>query len=455
MSSNYIAATAQHREDVVSKFDSGILLIGGGKSAVQYDTDRDLPFRQESNFFYLTGCNEPDMLAMINSADGKYTLFAPNLPESLAMWMGPLPTFEDIRVKYGADEVLDVASLPQVLESFSSEKFYVYPLLFPMQHLSNYEVDETMLQEVIEENRIYKKSHEIEEMKLAASVTNKAFRTTMALTRPGMKEYQVHALFEGTIMNEGCKNPSFMPIAAAGRNASILHYVKNDKVIEQNDLVLLDAGAETSNLYAADVTRVFPASGTFTKEQRDLVDLVNKMNNAAFELCKPGVPFELCHRAAERAAAIGMIELGLASGTVEEILEAHVVNVFFVHGLGHLLGLDVHDKAGYPKNVERIAEPGIRYLRLRRNLEVGMVITVEAGFYFIDAFLKQAYEDPNVSKYLVKEKIDQYYAVGGVRLEDDLLITENGHLNLTSEIPKTVEEIEAFCRGARSVQLPL
>ncbi|KAL0225670.1 hypothetical protein P9112_012994 [Eukaryota sp. TZLM1-RC] len=449
---SFIELAQQNRQELISRFDSGILLLGGGKSSAQYTTDRDLPFRQESNFFYLTGVQRPDCLAMINASTGKFTLFAPALDPSLEMWMGPLPSFEDLAKEYGADEVLDVEDLNSVLPQFSHEKMYVFPHLFPMDVLSDYEIDTELLQETIEEMRVIKKPLEIEEIRKACGFTNKAFRTVMALIRPGMKEFHVQALFEGAIMMEGSRNPSFMPICAAGKNSSTLHYVDNDKTIGEGDIILLDAGAETPSLYAADVTRVFPASGEFNDYQKDIVNLVNRMNNAAFELCKPGVPFELLHRAAQRACAEGMIELGMATGTVEELLDNHVTSYFFVHGLGHGLGLDVHEPRGYPKGVERINEPGIKYLRMRRDLKENMVITIEAGFYFAGKFMKDAFENEVVSKFLNWDKINEYMEnASGVRLEDDIVITANGFDNLTQEIPKTVEEIEAFCKGARSV----
>lgn len=229
----------------------------------------------------------------------------------------------------------------------------------------------------------------------------------------------------------------------AGTNGAILHYHQNTSDIRcQGELILVDAGCDF-RYYASDITRTFPVGGKFTAEGRGIYELVLLMQKTVLRALKPGVLWEDMHRLAVRVAAQGLIKLGvLYDNDLEEILASGAVAVFFPHGLGHSIGLDVHDVGGYPKGVPRIQEPGIRYLRMRRQLVPGMVLTVEPGIYFSRYIIQEAKRtDPGLAKFINFDVAEKLVAVGGVRIEDSVVITSDGHENLTPLV-KEVNEIE-------------
>ena len=236
---------------------------------------------------------------------------------------------------------------------------------------------------------------------------------------------------------------AYTPIFAVGRNGSVLHYVANNSQFPNNpsDMLLVDAGCEFS-CYASDVTRTYPINGKFEGEYKIIYQIVLESQEAVLKSLKSGVEWEDMHRLAERVILDGLIRAGIVHGDYEEMIKSHISALFFPHGLGHLIGLDVHDVGGYPPGVERIPEPAIRYLRMRRTLKTNMVVTVEPGLYFIDQILDKALKDPKIAKFLDLAVLDKFRHIGGVRIEDDVLILENGIKILTREIPKSIEDIE-------------
>lgn len=234
----------------------------------------------------------------------------------------------------------------------------------------------------------------------------------------------------------------------------MLHYIKNDAPFSgnRNDFLLVDAGTEF-NLYASDITRTYPVGGKFSGDHKVVYEIVLEAMNSVIEKLKPGVAYEDLHRLALRIICQGLqkvcptlMQAGILVGSTKDLISNHVPAIFFPHGLGHFLGLDVHDCGGYPKGVDRIQEPGIRYLRMRRVLQQGHVITIEPGCYFVDALIDPALADPKLAKFFNTEILNRFRAVGGVRIEDDIAITETGYDILSKSVPKTVEEIEAVMR---------
>ncbi|KAJ1959725.1 hypothetical protein IWQ62_004502, partial [Dispira parvispora] len=236
-------------------------------------------------------------------------------------------------------------------------------------------------------------------------------------------------------------------IVGRGTNAAILHYTKNDAEINRNsDVVLVDAGCEYRD-YASDITRVFPVGLKFTEEARAIYQLVLDMQKGALNAIKVGVEWEDIHRLANRICGQGLIDLGILRGSLQDVLDRQLPAVFFPHGLGHSIGLDVHDVAGYPEGVPRISEPGLRNLRMRRKLQAGMVVTVEPGCYFVSALLRQALADPEQAPWIDQAVLEKYIPVGGVRIEDSVVVLENGIDNLTTA-PKEIAEVEAIRQKA-------
>jgi Xaa-Pro dipeptidase len=310
------------------------------------------------------------------------------------------------------------------------------------------EKDLTMLRNAIEVSRVTKSPYEVALIAHANRVTAAAHLAAMrAAARGATSERELDAVFAKECTVRGCREQAYHSIVAGGTAAATLHYVRNDAPLEGKLLVLLDAGAEL-RCYAADVTRTFPlppaghAGGPvkFAPTARAVYEIVLRMQDECLAMLREGVVWDDVHLHAHRVAVEGLLALGvLRGGTVDEILAARTSVAFFPHGLGHYLGMDTHDTGGNPNYKD--ADHMFRYLRVRGKLPAGCVITVEPGVYFCRFIIEPYLKDPEHSKYIDEAVLDKYWDVGGVRIEDDVLVTAEGHENLTT-VPKTVEEIE-------------
>jgi Xaa-Pro dipeptidase len=422
-----------------------IALLRGGVQTTQYDSDTDLLFRQESNFQYLFGANLADCLGVLELDTGIATLFIPKLPAEYAVWYGTIHKKEYFQEKFQVDEVLYVEDLPSYLKTYDPTVVYIAKnvngeeALHPL--LTNYRVDNGRLKEILDEARLIKTSEEIKLLKFINKISSWAHVEVMKSCRPGMKEYELEALFLHAIYSNGrCRRVSYCGICGCGKNGATLHYPNNNKDVLDGQMALLDMGAEY-HCYTSDITCSFPVNGKFTENQKVVYNIVLAAQQAVMNAMAPGVKWEDMHRLADRVIVEGLLQHGFLKGSVEDLVKNQIGGLFFPHGLGHFMGLDTHDVGGYPKGVERIQERGIKSLRARRVLEAGMVLTVEPGLYFIEAVLRPAFEDPAINQFLVKEKIEKFLDFGGVRLEDDVIVTETGIENMTIA-PRTVEEIE-------------
>jgi Xaa-Pro dipeptidase len=300
------------------------------------------------------------------------------------------------------------------------------------------------------ECRVRKSEGERRVLAWVNEVSSAAHVEVMRACHPGLAEYELEALFLREVYAKGgCRFTAYTSICGCGPNSAILHYghqgAPNDRVLEKGDLFLDDSGAEYHG-YSADITCTYPVDGRFTDDQKGVYEAVLAANRAVQAAMRPGVPWPEMHRLAERVIAERLRDLGLLRGSTDELMARHVPALFMPHGLGHFMGLDVHDPGGYPEGAARIDEPGIRHLRTVRTLEAGMVITVEPGVYFIDPLLEPALADPALSRLLVPEVLARFRAFGGVRIEDDVVVTETGAENLT-QVPRDVKEIEGVMAG--------
>jgi Xaa-Pro dipeptidase len=310
-------------------------------------------------------------------------------------------------------------------------------------------VDRERLQVELEECRLLKSPEEISLMRHVNAVSSWAHTQIMRLCRPGMGEHELEAAFQYlTYKNGRCRHQAYICICASGASGATLHYPNNDKQVRDGQMLLLDMGGEY-HCYCSDITCSFPANGHFTPDQRAIYNIVLRANQAVMRAMRPGVDWTDMHRLAERVICQGLLEMGLLRGEEKALLAAHIPALFFPHGLGHLLGLDTHDPGGYPAGLEHIQEPGIRYLRTRRVLQAGMVVTVEPGLYFNKASLLPALESPDTAHFFDVERVKGMMDFGGVRIEDDVLVTADGCENLT-KVPRTVEEIEAVMAEGRA-----
>ena len=440
-----------HRDKLFSLFDDSqqaIVYMQGGELAYRYGTDYEPPFRQESNFWYLTGVNEPDCHLILDLKKQEYHLFVPKRDAQYAVWHGRVKSKEQYQQQYEPDHLHYDAELPNVLKELDPEMIFCLNEE-QAEFLEGFDrktpMDLDVLPEAITHCRVFKTDWELDQMREAARINDIAHTEVLKALKPGIHEYELKAVFEYHQARNGLLQDAYNGIFASGSSSAILHYVENNRKIEEGSLFLIDAGYEC-NGYASDVTRTYPTDGTFTALQAAVYEAVLEAQKQVIGMIEPEIKMENLHLHAARTMMEGLKEADIVTGSVDDLMENDIFALFFPHGLGHFLGLDTHDVGGYPKGVDKIDRPGIEYLRTRRSMQPGMVITMEPGLYMIPALLKPALEDINVAAFLNKAKLEQLYDFGGVRIEDNIIVTEDGHENLT-DVPKERDEIEKIMKG--------
>lgn len=447
------------------KNQKSFVLLVGGVSETRHCTDHEPLFRQESYFHWMFGVEEPDFYGGVSIPDGKSYLFAPKLPPSYAVWMGRLLSKEEFKDRYDVDYVFWSDEMNETLSSLQLDGLLTLNGLntdsgkkcqgATFDGIEKFNVNDFILHPVITELRVFKTDLELGLMRYTNRVSSDAHKEVMKKVRPGMKEYQMESLFQHyCYYNGGARHMSYTCICASGENGHILHYghagAPNSRTIENGDMLLFDMGSEYY-CYGSDITCSFPANGTFTEDQKIIYNAVLNASRAVLNTVKPGVSWRDMHLLAESVQLEELKRHGLLKGDVDEMMNARLGATFMPHGLGHFLGIDTHDVGGYNTgSPKRSDEVGLRSLRTSRVMEKGMVITVEPGIYFIDALLDKAMNDSTLNKFLVPEQISRFRKFGGVRIEDDIVITDDGH-ELLTDVPRTVEEIEQLMAEGRSI----
>ncbi len=414
-----------------------IALLGSSPTKIR-NRDVHYPFRQDSDFYYLTGFSEPDALAVFipGREQGEYILFCREFDETKALWEGAHAGLDGATQHYQADDAFPIDDLDEILPGMLENKQKVfYPmgrdseldhrLLEWINHLRGQSRsgitapgELVSLEHILHEMRLFKSPEEIKLMRRAAEVSAQGHVKAMQTCKAGLYEYQIEAELVHHFMQEGLRAVAYPSIVAGGKNACVLHYTENSDKLKNGDLLLIDAGAEC-NHYAADITRTFPVSGRFSEPQKQLYQLVLDAQSAAIEQIKPGTPWHNAHDASVEALTKGLVALGLLEGKVKTLIKKEKFKQFYMHRIGHWLGMDVHDVGDYKVDQKW------------RLLEPGMVLTVEPGLY-IPADCTT---------------VDSKWRGIGIRIEDDLLVTEHGHEILTSGVPKTVAAIEAIMQS--------
>uniref|UniRef100_A0A669EB29 Xaa-Pro dipeptidase n=1 Tax=Oreochromis niloticus TaxID=8128 RepID=A0A669EB29_ORENI len=417
------------KDGVVPK---SVVVLQGGEQTQRYCTDTDVLFRQESFFHWAFGVTEADCYGAIDVDSGKSILFVPKLPESYATWMGEIFPKEHFKEKYAVDEVHYTCDV-----SLSVLVFTAQPLWF--RETAGYSFSVC--------SRVVKTDMELEVLRYTNRVSSEAHKMVMKHVKPGKKEYEMESLFQHYCYTKGgMRHTSYTCICGTGNNSSVLHYghagAPNDKTITGGDMCLFDMGGEYY-CYSSDITCSFPANGKFTPDQRAIYEAVLKASRAVMAALRPGVKWTDMHRLADKVHLEELVKIGILHGSVEDMMKVHLGSVFMPHGLGHLLGIDVHDVGGYPEGIERVDEPGLKSLRMGRLVQERMVLTVEPGIYFINHLLNQALANPAQSCFINNQVLARFRGFGGVRIEDDIAVTADG-IELLTCVPRTVEEIEAF-----------
>lgn len=439
---------SSHRQALMGRLPDGLILLAGGRE-VPRNFDVNYVFRQASNFLYLTGVEEPGCYLLIDPKRRKSSLFIPRIDNHHRVWEGHVPGPAECRKLFGIPQVDYADRLPKLLPKLRNGYRKVYAnqdaLKRFRKELRGLSPRPADLADALEELRAIKTEGELKLMAEASRVSGAAHRAVMAAARPGMYEHELQAVFESECLKAGLKHLAYPSIVAAGRNAAVLHYRRNNARLKAGQLFLIDAGAEKLG-YAADITRTYPVSPRFTQAQKDVYEIVLATQKACIDRARPGVNSADLHLFAMSSIAEGLRDLGLLKGNVAGLVEGGAVRLFFPHGIGHLLGLDVHDGMGGKKR--RLPNPTKVPVRFVARLEPGMAVTVEPGVYFIEALLT----DPGLrAKH--RGSVDFAKAlrlldVGGIRIEDDVVVRPKGPpLNLTS-VPKDVRDVEAVRREA-------
>lgn len=453
------------REKLVASINSGLILLLGNSEASCNYTDNQYLFRQDSSFLYFFGLDKPDLAAIIDVEAGRQIIFGNDVDIDDIIWMGPQPMLREQAAEVGVKETFPFAKLADFLSEAQNKgrKIHFLPpyrnhnkiLLHKMLGVAFEQMTSLSSMELINavvKLRIIKEPCEIEEIDKACNVGYAMHFTAMKMMKPGMVEQQLVGVMEGICASDGYM-PSF-PIILS-QNGETLHNHSHHQILTEGRLCVIDAGAEIASHYASDFTRTLPCSGKFTSRQKDIYTIVSTANNRALDMARPGITYKDVHLAASKVIVQGMINLGLVRGDVEEAVAAGVQGLFMPHGLGHNMGLDVHDmedlgenNVGYDEAHVRATQFGLASLRMARELQPGHVITDEPGIYFIPALIEKWKKEGTCKQFVNFDKLEAYYDFGGIRIEDDLLITQDGcRLLGAKRLPNTVEEVEEQMRG--------
>lgn len=431
----------KHRAAFMAKMPNNSIALFPAASELTRSNDTEYAFCQNKNFFYLSGFNEPDaLLVLLKNEQGQSKSILFSLPKDALheIWqgrrVGQIKAVQD----YGVDESFEVADvttiLPdyldgksQVLFGFSDHDFAAQVFAWLKQVKGNIRQGAKTPQHltdadpIVAELRLVKTENELALMRQANYISGLAHQRAMQKCQVGKFEYQIEAEILHEFARHGARHPAYASIVAGGDNANILHYTDNSDVLRNNDLLLIDAGAELSG-YAADITRTFPVNGQFSPEQKAIYQIVLDAKNLAINAIKPGMCFAKLNTLTNAFLTQGLVDLGILEGDLTELISDKKVKEYFIHGLGHWLGLDVHDVGDYHINTDR---------EQLRAFEVGMVMTIEPGIYIP----------------LSDSSVDEKWRGIGVRIEDNIAVTQNGFENFTANSPQTIEDIEALMKA--------
>ncbi len=447
----------QRRQQLKNDLYSGLLLfLGNDETGMNY-ADNVYHFRQDSTFLYYFGLDQPNLTALVDLDEGKSIIFGDELSVEYIVWMGPQPTIAQQAAEVGVLTTLPAKELSNYLEKNKNRPIHYLPpyrakhsiklhqlLDIPLDKVAE-NASAELIQSVVKQRSI-KTAEEIVEMEKAVNVTGQMHTTAMKMARSGMIEAELAGAVEGIAVGSG-GNLAYPVIMTV--NGQTLHNHYHGNTLEEGQLVLGDYGAETTMHYAGDITRTFPVAQKFTSRQKDIYNLVLKAEEDCIAALRPGVLYRDMHLKSAKIILDGLKDLGLTQGNMDDALEAGAYGLFFPHGLGHQIGLDVHDMenlgenyVGYRQGLERSKLFGLKSLRLAKELQAGYVLTVEPGIYFIPELIDLWRAEGRYKEFINYDKVETYKDFSGVRIEDNVLITETGYRVLGNPIPKTVEEVE-------------
>jgi Xaa-Pro aminopeptidase len=449
----------QRRKMLRAMVGEGLILFAGNEESSMNYNANTYHFRQDSSFLYFFGINKPGFYGVCDVDNDEDILYGNDFDIDDIIWMGEQPAVSNLAAGVGIEASASLNDLGDFLKKAlkSGRKIHLLPpyrgdhfLALAQQMGVDYEGVKIMVsQELIAavvKLRSVKDQHELREIEKAVDVAAIMHTTAMKMAYPGNFERELAGAIEGIALSHG--GPVSFPVILS-MDGQTLHNHYHGNELSEGRMVVCDAGAETAMCYASDITRTFPVGGKFSSRQKDIYNIVLKANNETIKASIPGRSYREVHLMAARIIAGGLKELGLMKGDLDEAVAAGAHALFFPHGLGHMLGLDVHDMeglgenhVGYNESLKRSDQFGLAYLRLGRELEPGFVITNEPGCYFIPALIDQWKGENKHKQFINYDEVEKYRDFGGVRIEDDVLITDTGSKVLGTPIPKTVEEVE-------------
>ncbi|WP_111657658.1 Xaa-Pro aminopeptidase [Isoalcanivorax indicus] len=431
---------ARRRRELMAQMEENSIAILPAAPERTRNRDVEHPYRQDSDFWYLSGFPEPEaVMALIPGREhGEFVLFCRERDRTMEIWNGYRAGPEGAVAEYGADDAFPINDIDEILPGLIEGRERVYYDLGRDAEFDRHVMswvnsirakvrsgahppgEFLALTHLLHDMRLYKSAAELKVMRRAGEIAAAAHVRAMQAVQPGMYEYQLEAEYLHEFMRNGARSPAYPSIVGGGANACVLHYISNNDKLRDGDLVLVDAGCELHS-YASDITRTFPVNGRFSREQQALYEVVLAAQDAAIAEVYPGQHWNAFHEAALTVLTQGLRDLGLLKGDVSELIDTEAYKPFFMHRTGHWLGLDVHDVGDY------------RVQDAWRVLEPGMVLTVEPGLYVA----------PD------NEAVEARWRGIGIRIEDDVALTRDGHEVLTADVPKTVADIEALMAGQK------
>jgi len=449
----------QRRKQLRELVGEGLILIAGNEESAMNYKSNTYHYRQDSSFLYFFGLNKPGFYGICDADSGRDTLFGNDFEMDDIIWMGEQALVSELASKVAVEASEPLSSLEPFLKK-AIEMGRTIHILPPYRgdHLVSLSsllgvscegvqgfVSGKLINAVVK-LRSVKDSYEIAEMEKAVEVAGIMHTTAMKMAFPGNFERELAGAIEGIALSHG--GPVSFPVILSMDGQTLHNHYHGNELVEGR-MVVCDAGAESEMCYASDITRTFPVGGKFSQQQKDIYNIVLKANTETIKASLPGKTYREVHLQAAQIIAGGLKDLGIMKGDLDEAVAAGAHALFFPHGLGHMLGLDVHDMeglgedfVGYTESIKRSDQFGLAYLRMGRELEPGFVITNEPGCYFIPALIAQWKAEKKLAQFINYKEVDAYLDFGGVRIEDDVLITDTGSRVLGTPIPKTVDEVE-------------
>ena len=458
-------ATYRDRRTRLSQaIGSGLVLFLGNDEVGMNYAANVYPFRQDSSFLYFWALDQPGLAAVIDIDARTETVFGDDATVADVVWSGPQPTLKaratdaDVRKTAASGKLADVVQAAMkkkrpvhFLAPYRAEHVVKLAALTGIAPAKLRDKRSVAFHQAVAAQRLYKTPEEIADIETAVDVSREVYAAAMRAARAGLKEHQIVAEIARVVMARGCSH-AFPPICSV--HGETLHNPFYRNTLNAGDVMVLDSGAETPAHNASDITRTIPVRGTFSSQQRAIYDAVLRAQLGAIATIKPGVPYREVHLGAARSFVADLTSMGLMRGNADEAVAAGAHALFFPHGLGHMMGMDVHDMenlgediVGYGPGLKRSPQFGLNYLRLARKLEPGFVLTVEPGLYFIPALIDQWKAKKTNAAFLNFKEIDKFRDARGYRIEDDVVVTAAGCRVLGPAIPKTAAEVEAACAG--------